>query len=273
MYKQFQFGEQSFCVSSNGIVTYNDRVKINTISHNGYKYVTFPFDKNGNLEYKENGTLYFKRRYYIHRLVAEAFVHNPNPVDNNIVLHINGDKNDNDMTNLKWVTKSDVSCKKYIYKYYIGGLYTGEMFESILSACNSVSSKVTGGISSSCSGYRKSWKGFEWSHFNPKHYIHQRPLIMNNAINSGIKRDSKTVYKYHIGGKYTGEFISSGSVSGAISSCAIGKLLSWKGFEWSYDPPELYESTREKRINKCMEYKKKRINKFMEYKKKRSFFV
>ena len=49
-----------------------------------------------------------KKRYTIHRLVAEAYCDKPEGCDQ--VNHINGDKQDNRAENLEWVTASD-NCK------------------------------------------------------------------------------------------------------------------------------------------------------------------
>lgn len=63
-----------------------------TISNKGYHNVTLNQNK-------------YKRGYKVHRLVAETYI--PNPENKPQVNHIDGNKSNNHISNLEWVTGSE----------------------------------------------------------------------------------------------------------------------------------------------------------------------
>ena len=259
-FQKIYFGDKSVCVTEYGCIDSGTGIRCSrTSNERGFLYVVLPFNRQGLFD---NGS-----RHYIHRLVATAFVPNPDP-ENTIVIHIDGNKKNNYRENLRWGKRSEMSSKKPVYKYKIGGEYTNEWFDSSVSASMSLS-KLTGGVSSCCTGIRPHWKGYEWSHMNPEEYKVGRYRQMEKAEAYKIKkypvRKARKVYKYHIGGRFTGECFENSFQAcrsfegvnsiGSISACFTGRLRHWKGYEWSYEEPELYMRNREERMEKCKKYR------------------
>ena len=81
-------------INENGEVFNNDTQQYlkGSIGENGYKY--YRLSKNGH-----------KKMFYAHRLVAEYFIDNPNNFP--VVNHIDGNKLNNNVNNLEWVTYSE----------------------------------------------------------------------------------------------------------------------------------------------------------------------
>ena len=52
-----------------------------------------------------------QKSLYIHKIVAEAFIENPD--NSKYVKHVNGDKNDNFYGNLKWITAKETKIGKH----------------------------------------------------------------------------------------------------------------------------------------------------------------
>lgn len=93
-WKQIE-GYEKYSVSDTGLVR-NDLT--------GKTLIPFVTKKGGylRLNLTENGK---QKKHLVHRLVAQAFVPNPNNLET--VDHINGDKTDNRVENLQWLSNQD----------------------------------------------------------------------------------------------------------------------------------------------------------------------
>ena len=144
-------------VNELGQIRHRDR-KILTPRANpgGYQYVNFKINGKGH-------------NFAVNRIVANAFIPNPNHYLE--VNHINGDKTDNRVVNLEWVTSS--ANKKHSHE---SGLrqsngkkveqltLSGELlntFDSVSAAAKYIGCSV-GAISNCCNGRTKTSQGYKW---------------------------------------------------------------------------------------------------------------
>lgn len=115
-----------------------------------------------------------RRTISVHRLVAESFI--PNPSDKPTVNHKDGNKHNNDVSNLEWATHMenvhhaiDTGLRprggqtKKIAQYSLDGEYI-QTFDSVLEAGKSVGSSKPSSIARCARGYRNKAYGYKWSY-------------------------------------------------------------------------------------------------------------
>ena len=104
--------------------------------------------------FKDNG----EKQYYVHRLVAEAYL--PNPENLPQVDHIDNDKTHNYLNNLQWITNRDNNRKsknKPILQIDLDGNFIREW-----PSATDVGSEVQSHICKCLKGKRKSAYGYKW---------------------------------------------------------------------------------------------------------------
>lgn len=118
-----------------------------------------------------------KTRYYIHKLVALAFIPNPNGYTD--IDHINTNKEDNSVTNLRWcnqsmnmnnpITRAKIQAsiargdRKGFCHRQVVQLKDGDLIKTFKTASNASRSGFEGScIRDCCNGRSKSHRGFQW---------------------------------------------------------------------------------------------------------------
>jgi hypothetical protein len=91
------------------------------------KVIRHQFDGPGyaRVELWQNGS---GKKYLVHRLLAQAFI--PNPDGKPQVNHIDGDKKNNDLSNLEWVTQSENQLHAYRIGLQVGYRKPGPISEA-----------------------------------------------------------------------------------------------------------------------------------------------
>lgn len=99
----------------------------------------------------------------VHRMVAETWISNPN--HHRDVNHINGNKDDNRVKNLEWVTHRQNICHAMRTGLMKGGpiriVETGEVFESIRECARRIGCS-SGHISECLTGKRSTYRGYHF---------------------------------------------------------------------------------------------------------------
>ena len=145
----------------NGTVNGHIKEHIVPQQDNGHGYQTVSLTKFGKT-----------RKEYVHRLVAMAFI--PNPENKPQVDHINTDKADNVVTNLRWVTqsennKNELTLARMIINSKLSKrvrcIETGEEFISTQEVARKFGKK---GIRDHLMGKNKSYCGYHWEYIGGK---------------------------------------------------------------------------------------------------------
>lgn len=146
----------------------NKILKSGTVN-GGYRFVRL---------YKDGVSKY----YLVHRLVAQAFVYNPDPIKNNEVEHLNTIRDDNRAVNLEWVDHIK-NCNNPLTKKHLSGKFGKEHNRSIpINQLNLIGEFIKewecaiqverelginhSNISLCCNGKRKSAGGYVWKYKN-----------------------------------------------------------------------------------------------------------
>ena len=158
-WKRIEGCEEPLFVSSAGDVINADTGEsvVRWIGKPGYFYISL---------YRHSK---YKKKQYIHRLVAEAFI--PNPENKPQVNHKSGNKKDNRINNLEWTTRSENQLhSKHVLKNNIGCacvpimcIETQERFNSIKDAQRKTGINFAH-ISECAAGKRKRAGGYTWSY-------------------------------------------------------------------------------------------------------------
>ena len=194
--------------------------------------------KNGYKNYNltlPNGT---KKRFYAHRLVANAYIPNSDKRKNQI-NHIDGNKENNNIDNLEWVTKEEnqqYALQLGLRKYNHVFCFTKDKklvaeYKTIAEASKATNISYSLILQELKKEIKALSGGFYWNN---------KPFL-NKTIEYKNTGKAKEVNQYDLNGKYIMTYPSTGIAAKAIhgkhshiGECCRGKIKTYKGYIWRY---------------------------------------
>lgn len=222
----------SYFISENG-ECFNSNTK---------KYLKGQISNSGYLNFSLTMPDKTKKRLYAHRLVAIAYIENDNPLATE-VNHKDGNKLNNHVNNLEWVTPSEnqrhavnsgLKESKKIYCFNEDKKLIKEYFNltELVKETGYNASSIAQELRKDNSIGKSPIYGYFWSYNPTLDEIKTYP-------NTG---KSKTVYQYDLNNNFLNEYKSTGEAAQAIGvksgshigECCRGKIKTYKGYIWKY---------------------------------------
>ena len=206
---------------------YNDKTK---------KYLQGQISNSGYLNYNLSLTPQIKKRYYAHRLVAQNYLQNPNNLPE--VNHKDGNKLNNNVENLEWVSSSENI--KHSYELSLNPnqikVYQFDTNLNLINVYKSIAEAGRNGFSTSSIGQEIHKKqktltnGYYWNDSDSKDF--DIMITKNTGLSSGV-------YQLDLNDNIIATYSSMGKAAQAvggshshISECCRGKIKTYKGYKW-----------------------------------------
>lgn len=220
--------ETNYSISDKGEVRNDTRNKLLTL-YDEYEYKVASIHYNGQ-----------HKRKRVHRLVAEAFI--PNPNNKPYVNHIDGNRSNNCVENLEWVTEKEnaqhaqntglIGYRKTraVRQYNLNGDLM-MIFDSTAEAANQtgcIASKIT----DVCMGNRKTTGDYQWRYDDAN--IEQLPPVKmrSNKTKKVAQIDMSTGAIIAVYDSYRSAARAVNGNESAISRVCSGPNHTHKGFGW-----------------------------------------
>lgn len=216
----------NYSINENGVIRNDTRnTFLSTHEQNGYMHVTLSINKK-------------QRRFRVHRLVAQTFLNNPE--NKPYVNHKDGNRKNNNVNNLEWVTPAEntqhavkeglwgTACKKPVIQYSMDGERLMS-FESITDAAKQTGSNPNK-ITMCCQRQRRSTNDYQWRYADDYQDVQKiKKKWFSGKKVAQYDDDWNLIAEYPT---YAAAAKAIGGDEGAISRVCSGKNKRHKGFHW-----------------------------------------